>query len=81
MKSTQAYVYESYINEYKYQHNYKLLIKDLDSDTILEEDQNETSIINKNKLVVIKSTNDFIGLYFESEYQVQVEYSIEHNNS
>ncbi|RNA17678.1 cryptic -like [Brachionus plicatilis] len=63
MKSTQAYVYESYIHEYKYEHNYGLIIKDVEAKTI-EID----SALREKKLTIYKSSDELIGIYFNIEH-------------
>lgn len=59
MKSTEAYVYESYIHQYRYVHNYGLIVKDLETNTIEMDSFN-----NDKKFTVYKSKDGLKGIYF-----------------
>lgn len=60
MKSTQAYVYENYIHEYKYEYNYGLIVRDLDADTI------QIESVSEKELTIYKSRDGLIGIYFNN---------------
>lgn len=62
MKSTEAYVYESYIHQYKFEYNYGLIVKDLETNAI-EMDSSD----HDKKFTVYKSKDGLKGIYFNIE--------------